>query len=170
MWCGRKGKEYDSIELDLGWIVKVVKCVIYIYIYFTVSNLCFFFRPKGYPCSTNPCTEAALCTGDNPFCPISNKHKVNGTVCPEGVCFMGKCKQATICVGDCCDAENIAKVFIFFLFIIFRLMVLLALLVNASMVVARPSLLASAIAVMVIRLRYSFFYYYYFFYYRSSFY
>ena len=118
--CGAEEKERNMILLNwtLDGLLRSLN-VWFIFIFILLYLICVFFRPKGYPCSTNPCTEAALCTGDNPFCPISNKHKVNGTVCPEGVCFMGKCKQATICVGDCCDAENIAKVFIFFLFIYF---------------------------------------------------
>ena len=43
--------------------------------------------------------------------PFSILLQTNGTICPDGVCFNGKCKQATPCVGDCCDRNNVAKVF-----------------------------------------------------------
>jgi len=48
-------------------------------------------RPKGFPCTNNPCAAKVECSGISEFCPEPTQYKVDGTPCPTGICMAGVC-------------------------------------------------------------------------------
>ena len=51
-------------------------------------------RPKGFPCTNNPCAAKVECSGLSEICPQPTHYKVDGTPCPTGICMNGVCINA----------------------------------------------------------------------------